>query len=76
MELQKKELEELKKNKKKANEDVIKAQVEKMWDLYDQDKSGKLDKKEVFRFMNEVLTTVKSPIATKQQFNDFFKKFD
>jgi len=35
MELQKKELEELKKNKKKANEDVIKAQVEKMWDLYD-----------------------------------------
>jgi Ca2+-binding EF-hand superfamily protein len=65
MELQKKELEELKKNKKKASEDVIRAQVEKMWDLYDQDKSGKLDKKEVLRFMNEVLTTVKSPIATK-----------
>jgi hypothetical protein len=36
-----------------------------MWDLYDQDKSGKLDKKEFLRFMNEVLTTVKSPIATK-----------
>ena len=65
MELQKKELEELKKNKKKANEDVIRAQVEKMWDLYDQDKSGKLDKKEVLKFMNEVLTTVKSPVATK-----------
>lgn len=26
--------------------------------------------------MNEVLTTVKQPVATKQQFTDFYKKFD
>lgn len=26
--------------------------------------------------MNEVLTTVKKPVASKQQFNEFYKKYD
>ena len=65
MEKQKLELEELKKNKKNQSDDMIRAQVEKLWDLYDADNSGKLDRQEVLKFMNEVLTTVKKPMATK-----------
>ena len=51
-------------------------QVNKIWDKYDSDRSGVLDKIESANFLNEILTAQGMGPPSMEQFNMFFSEFD
>ena len=50
--------------------------VERIFDKYDANRNGFLEKKEVLRLMNEILSDKGHPPATFTQFNKFFAEID
>lgn len=54
----------------------IDSMVEKIFDKYDDNRNGFLEKKECLRLMNEILADKSQPPATYTQFNKFFAEID
>ena len=54
----------------------IRDQVNKIWDKYDLDQSGVLDKIESANFLNEILIAQNMGPPTMEMFNRFFAEFD
>ena len=50
--------------------------VNRIWYKYDTDRSGKLNRRETLRFLNDFLADQGKPPTTHTQFNQFFAKFD
>ena len=59
-----------------VKKDEVGAVVEKIWNTFDTDQSGKLNRKETLRFLNHYLTLTNQPLATNKIFNRFFDKID
>ena len=59
-----------------TEEDEIMDIVDNIWDKYDTDRSGKLNRRETLRFMNAFLQSRGQKPTTHLQFSRFFKKFD
>lgn len=57
-------------------DDEIMDVVDNIWDKYDTDKSGKLNRRETLRFLNDFLKSRGQTPATHLQFSRFFRKFD
>lgn len=58
------------------DQSYILAQVNKIWDKYDVDYSGVLDKIESANFLNEILRAQGKGPPTMEEFNRFFAEFD
>jgi YesN/AraC family two-component response regulator len=54
----------------------IDSMVERIFDKYDSNRNGFLEKKEVLRLMNEILADKGQTPATFTQFNKFFAEID
>ena len=54
----------------------ISRMIQKAWFEYDLDRNGYLDKRETFRFLNDILSDQGQPQATLSMFNRFFNEFD
>lgn len=58
------------------DQNYILSQVNKIWDKYDIDYSGVLDKIESANFLNEILRAQGKGPPTMEEFNRFFAEFD
>ena len=47
-----------------------------IWNRYDLDQSGKLNRRETLKFLNSILTERGQPPASHSVFNKFFDKID
>jgi len=70
------QIEELDEVMKDGESDFIAQMVEQIWDKYDVDRSGALDKIETANFLNEILTIQGQGPPSMEQFNRFFAEFD
>ena len=50
--------------------------VNQIWYKYDKDRSGKLNRRETLKFLNDFLAEQGRPPTTHAQFNQFFVNFD
>lgn len=50
--------------------------VDKLWDAYDEDLNGKLDKEETKKFLNDYNAQVGKPPVTQKEFEKIFDKYD
>ena len=57
-------------------EDEVASKVHAIWYKYDTDRSGFLDRRETYRFLNDLLTAQGKPQASLKQFNIFFNEID
>ena len=55
---------------------IIAQAVNDIWDQYDTDKSGALDKAETRKFVSATLTETGQGSFTEDEFNDCFASFD
>jgi hypothetical protein len=59
-----------------SQQEFIRDLVEKLWDNYDTDGSGVLDKIETANFLNEILSAQGQGPPSMEQFKHFFQEFD
>jgi Ca2+-binding EF-hand superfamily protein len=57
-------------------EDVVNTMALKIFDKFDTDRSGFLEKMETYRLLNEIMASQGKPNATIAQFTRFFNEFD
>ena len=60
----------------KLDQKQISSQIDILWDSYDTEKLGVLDKIETGNLLNELLTSLGCPTASLEQFNSVFTEFD
>jgi hypothetical protein len=59
-----------------AEEEVVQAVIDKIWDTYDVDKSGKLDKEETKKFAQDCMNNLGPGEFDEEAFEEVFQNFD